>query len=309
MDSHGGSLRFLPIAAAKALFVAAGLFATIAPAVASAEPYAIGSTTVTFVDPSRGGRSIPCDIYYPADSPGSGVPVGGPAGIEYTVVSFGHGYRLATTLYDFVWESLVPKGYVVALPRTAGELFPNHLDFGKDLAFVIAALKQAAADGGSPFFERVAEESALMGHSMGGGASFLAANEYPLVTTVANFSAAETDPSAIQAAAFVAAPALVFSGSNDCVTPPASRQVPMYDALASGCRTYVNITGGSHCRFAEYSFVCGLGEVGRPASIPRSQVFCRDGRTERGEDAPSGVYFYAVEAHPERKTGKLTLLR
>lgn len=386
---------------------------------ASAEPFSVGSTTITFVDPSRGGRSIPCDVYYPADAPGSGVPVGGPAGLAYPVVCFGHGYQITTDKYAFVWESLVPDGCIVALPRTGGELFPSHIEFGRDMAFVIAALAQAGADAGSIFFGRVASESALMGHSMGGGASFLAAKEYASVTAVVNFAAAETDPSAIDAASFVTAPTLVFAGSNDCVTPPPSHQIPMYNTVGSACRAYINITGASHCQFAEYSFLCGLGEAGCPASITRSQqqavamqfvelwfgyhlkgnvqafvafldllssspgvthdiqcsatgiglradgsgpalgrisvspnpfnpsaifafelrresvvrlsiydvtgarvrvlaserlaagtrTFYWDGRTERGEDAPSGVYFYDLQAGAQRVTGKLTLLR
>jgi pimeloyl-ACP methyl ester carboxylesterase len=253
------------------LFLAASAFLAPAPK-ALAQSYAIGNTTVSFVDASRGGRVVATDVYYPADTGGSGVPVGGPAGLEYPVVSFGHGYQLTVDKYDFVWQGLVPGGYIVALPKTGGELFPSHLEFGKDLAFVIEALRQAGEDPASIFFRRVAPEAAVMGHSMGGGASFLAAKENSTITAIANFAAAETDPSAIQAAAVVSAPALVFSGSHDCVTPPPSNQVPMYDALASGCRTYISITGASHCQFAESSFLCSLGEGGCPSpTVSRSQ--------------------------------------
>jgi hypothetical protein len=34
--------------------------------------------------------------------------------------------------------------------------------------------------------------------------------------------------------------------------------------LASPCKTFVSITGGSHCQFAESNFYCELGEVGAP---------------------------------------------
>jgi hypothetical protein len=100
---------------------------------------------------------------------------------------------------------------------------------------------------------------------MGGGASFLAAESDPTVAAIANLAAAETNPSAISAAASITAPALVFSGSNDCVTPPESHQIPMYGALASDCRARVTLVGGSHCQFAEYNFTCSLGEGGCPS--------------------------------------------
>jgi hypothetical protein len=72
---------------------------------------------------------------------------------------------------------------------------------------------------------------------------------------------AETNPSAIQAATGVSVPALIFSGGNDCVTPPATNQIPMYDSLQSACKTYISILGGSHCQMAESNFFCNFGEA------------------------------------------------
>ncbi|MBM3318132.1 MAG: hypothetical protein FJY75_09830, partial [Candidatus Eisenbacteria bacterium] len=66
--------------------------------------------------------------------------------------------------------------------------------------------------------------------------------------------------------------ALLFSGSHDCVTPPADHQIPMYQALAADCRALVSLTGGSHCQFAEQSTICELGEGGcTPPSISRGE--------------------------------------
>ena len=113
----------------------------------------------------------------------------------------------------------------------------------------------------SLFYEHIAEGSAIMGHSMGGGAAFLACENFNDVSAMITFAAAETNPSAIQAAASIQVPALVFSGSNDCVTPPPNHQVPMYNNLASSCKTFISITGGGHCYFADYNFNCAFGEL------------------------------------------------
>ena len=180
--------RARPCRAAFLSFVIVAL--TMAPA--GAQPYAIGSTTISFVDDSRGGRVIATEVYYPADTGGSGVPVGGAPGLLYPVVCFGHGYQLTVDKYDFVWQGLVPEGYIVALPKTGGELFPSHLEFGKDLAFVIDALRISGDDPASLFYHRIAPEAAVMGHSMGGGASFLAAKENPTITAIANTTLAIT---------------------------------------------------------------------------------------------------------------------
>jgi len=107
---------------------------------------------------------------------------------------------------------------------------------------------------------------------MGGGASILAASGHPGITAVANLATANTNPSAIEAAPRVVAPALMFSGSLECVTPPGQHQIPICSALGSPCRARVTLEGASHCQLAEYSFTCGLGEGGSPApTISRQQ--------------------------------------
>jgi hypothetical protein len=56
-------------------------------------------------------------------------------------------------------------------------------------------------------------------------------------------------------------PTLVFAGGNDCVTPIAQHQQPMYNALTVPCRAFVSILGGGHCYFAESNFNCSFGEL------------------------------------------------
>lgn len=51
------------------------------------------------------------------------------------------------------------------------------------------------------------------------------------------FAAAETSPSAITAASHINIPSLIFSSDEDGVTPPATKQGPMYGSLASYCKS------------------------------------------------------------------------
>jgi hypothetical protein len=236
------------------------LIAFAAPSLA----YQIGHTSATFIDASRANREVPTEIYYPADVPGDDVPPATPPPGGFPVVVFGHGYLISWSDYEYLWEALTPSGFLVALPRTGGELFPNHLDFGRDLAFVSRALRAEGSDPSSPLFGLLSGTAAVGGHSMGGGASFLGVSEDTTVQAIFNLAAAETDPSAIAAAGDISVPALVFSGSLDCVTPPATNQTPMYEALSSWCKTHVTIVGASHCQFAESNFFCNLGESGCP---------------------------------------------
>lgn len=219
--------------------------------------FQIGNISTTYYDPERNNRAIPTEVFYPSLQAGTNTPV---APGVFPVVVIGHGFLMVYSAYQYLWQALVPQGYIVALPKTEGSLSPNHLNFGLDLAFLVKHLKSESYNPSSPFYGKVAGNGAMMGHSMGGGASFLGAANNPNVEAVITFAAAETNPSAIAAAPGISAPSLVFAGQNDCVTPPAQHQIPLYNALPTGKKIMITINGGGHCYFADYNFFCSLGE-------------------------------------------------
>lgn len=229
---------------------------------AQGPPYAVGHRTVTYYDPARGNRAVLTEIYYPAASSGDNVPVAEPEDGGFPVIAFGHGYLMTWSAYENVWGALVPQGYLVALPRTEGGLAPSHLNFGLDLAFLVNRFRLETAEPSSPFFGALSQSSAVMGHSMGGGAAVLGAEADTTISALANLAAAETNPSAIAAASGVGCPSLVISGSYDGVAPPGEHQIPIYTALGASCKTFLSLTGGSHCQFAQPNFYCELGEIG-----------------------------------------------
>lgn len=225
--------------------------------------FAVGHTTVTFFDATR-NRDILTEIYYPADVAGDDVAT---AEGTYPSVVFGHGFLMVWSAYANVWEHLVPQGYIMLFPRTEGGILPNHAAFGEDLAFLSTAIEDLGNDASSVLFNHVAPECALMGHSMGGGCAFLAA-EAADVESVIGLAPAETNTSAIAAAAAVTEPTLVLSGTSDGVTPPSEHHIPIYNATAAGCKHLVNIIDGSHCYFANTNFNCDFGEF-NPGDLSR----------------------------------------
>lgn len=228
-----------------------------------AQPFAIGEMQMSFNDASR-NRTIDVDIYYPATTSGSGTPV---ESGQFPVLVFGHGFLIGTGVYDVVWNELVPEGYIMVLPQTESGLIPSHEDFGKDIAFLVDQMQLEGQNGSSPFNGAVAATSAAMGHSMGGGSAFLSVQYSTNINAIATLAAAETNPSAEAAAANISIPSLIISGANDCVTPPADHQQLMHNALISNCKSYVSITGGSHCQFASFSLPCSTGELTCSADI------------------------------------------
>jgi hypothetical protein len=111
-----------------------------------------------------------------------------------------------------------------------------------------------------------------MGHSMGGGASFLAADNNTNIHALIGLAPAETNPSAIAVAPNVQVPSIVFSGSSDGVTPPAQHHIPMYNGVTSTCKSFVSITGGAHCYFANTNFNCDFGESTSSTGISISRT-------------------------------------
>jgi dienelactone hydrolase len=221
-----------------------------------AQSFNIGHTTITYRDSSR-SRNISTEIYYPGISTGQNVAVDSGS---FPVLIFGHGFLMSWNAYQNFWTELVPKGYVMCFPTTEMSISPNHGAFGLDLEFLAAQMQNENLDSTSLFFNSLALETALMGHSMGGGASFLAAENNTTISALVNFAAAETTPSAIAAALNVNVPSLVFSGDDDCVAPTNTNQTLMYDSLSPICKTHIRIINGGHCYFANNNFNCNLGE-------------------------------------------------
>lgn len=237
--------------------------------------FSIGSQTITYNDPGRTGgfgsgggpgRQIQCEVYYPALSNGTNAIL---ASGSFPIVVFGHGFAMAWSAYENIWEHLVPEGYVVIFPRTEGGLFPapSHNDFGLDLALVSQRLLADNNNPSSSFYQKLNGKSAIMGHSMGGGATILAAQNNNNIQTIIGLAPAETNPSAIAAAANVNVPSLVLSGSSDGVTPPDEHHLPIFNALNTNCKSYVSITGGAHCYYANTNFNCDFGEGSASSGI------------------------------------------
>lgn len=218
----------------------------------------------TFIDPDRGDRAILTEIYYPSDSGNGNAEI---AEGEFPLLVFGHGFVMVWSAYENLWTHFVPKGYVMAFPRTESGFSPSHIDFGLDIAFLAEAIQEMSDDPSSVLHGGLNGKTAVMGHSMGGGASVLAASQNNNIHALLPLAPAETTPSAIEAAALVNIPSLIFAGSSDDVTPEEVHQIPIYEALDSDSKSYVSITGGGHCYFANYNFNCFIGELGSSGNI------------------------------------------
>lgn len=223
-----------------------------------AQSYQSGRRTVNFYDASR-FRFISTEIYYPADVAGTDVAVAA-GSTSFPVVVFGHGYLMPVTAYSWLADSLVKAGYIVAMPSTESSITPSHSVFAADLAFLCNRITSANDSAAFFLYQRIVNRSAVGGHSMGGGSSFLAMAGNNSINALFNFCAAEAVPSSTQAAYSVNKPSLVISGSNDCIVA-ASVQQGMYNNIPYPCKAYINITGALHCQFSSNNSACTFGQA------------------------------------------------
>ncbi len=180
----------------------------------------------------------------------------------FPLIVFGHGFLMPYSAYMNFVDTLVTKGYILCYPTTESGTLPSHSDFALDLKFLNIEIKtRALSDAGFFLYQKLSGTSSIMGHSMGGGAAFLATKDNWNLTTLVTFAAAETSVSAIAAASDIGIPTLLFIGENDGVTPPANHQIPMFNNLPAGCKGQITIKGGGHCYFADYNLACSTGEL------------------------------------------------
>ncbi len=202
--------------------------------------WGIAQINRVYIDPSRDNRQISSVIYYPVAEKGAWHPR-----TAFPLIVFGHGWILPVSTYSAIRQEFVSAGWIMAFPTTEGSLFPNHLDFALDLAFVVQSVLQENDQPGSELNGIVAPFSVLMGHSMGGGASVLAATN-TVASALVTLAAANTDPSAIAAATQVSLPSLTLAGGSDTITPPAQHQVPIFQNMGSSYKSYVSFSGVGH---------------------------------------------------------------
>lgn len=222
----------------------------------------VATTTLVFDDAQYGAGGLPVHVYYPAYVDGADVDV---SMGSFPVLVFGHGYQQSYGDYAYVWEALVPRGYLAVFPdKLSGDASIDIDAYADDLAFLLEKMQQLGADAGSRFHGHVAPTSALMGHSTGGGADFLAASlaasegTQGADTVVALAPLGELTGTPVsgtapaEGAASLSVPALILDGGEDCVTPPAENSEPIYDAIPAGVRKVrVTILQGDHCGFGD----------------------------------------------------------
>ena len=269
-----------PILFLTALLVATPCFAD------DSQPgaFPVSQRTVTVARPN--GSSFSAQIRYPAQTSAANAAFA-PGAAPAPAVSFGHGFLSAVDLYDSTMDHLASHGFIVIATTSEGSLLPNHANFALDIRHCLTWLEQQDALASSWLAGAVDEARfAVAGHSMGGGASALAAAADPRIRCMATLAAAETNPSSSAAAASIQVPSRFIVGSQDSIVPPANTQ-PQY-ANCDAPRQFTTIVGGSHCGFIDSAIIaCDSGSITRAEQLAKTRALLLEflGTHLRGDGA------------------------
>lgn len=272
------------------------LITTCLSVISQAQTFAVGHMSINFKDASRTstgysisggiamtgtGRTIGTEVYYPATTAGNNVTV---ASGQFPVVVFGHGFAMTWDSYDNIYNRLASLGYIVLLPRTESGIFPtpNHADFAADLKLLatqgLLLNTTSTPTALATFNGKVLQKSAIGGHSMGGGCSFIAAQNNTTVTCLFNLAAATSNTagiSSIAGASLVTVPALVISGEKDNVAD-STVQNSHYNPTTSAIKFHSIIKDVTHCDFGNgQSTTCTIGQAACSTPSCNATLFSR----------------------------------
>ena len=143
-------------------------FMFIIPFPTGGQPYYAGHTSLSLIDQQRDNRNVPAEVWYPAEKAGDNVPVAGPAGTDFPVLCFAHGYMMPWDSYTYLCDALVSKGFILVFPSSGEELFPSHADLARDISFLLEKMTEYGHDENTIFCGKISRMNCAMGHSMGG---------------------------------------------------------------------------------------------------------------------------------------------
>jgi dienelactone hydrolase len=168
------------------------------------------------------------------------------SGRRLPVVAIGHGWLQSAERYADTMRYLASWGIIVVAPNTHRSLFSSQQGLALDLSRALRLVAQGNLGEGRVRGDL--RRMGVLGHSLGGGAAILAAAKDDQIRAVVTVTAAETKPSAIEAAGRVEVPSLHLIGSKDDM------------AESDGARIARSCTGPAQLRMVKGSGHLGLAE-------------------------------------------------
>jgi dienelactone hydrolase len=218
---------------------------------------AVGVTTAEAVDESRGNRTVPVEIWYPARRAARDAE---PLRRRHPLVLIVHGLCGSRLYYDYLATHLASHGFVVAAPdlpgvtRAACDAGPPVLDIAAlalDLSFVARELHDATGPLGTWARGVRGAATGIVGNSLGGIVVVEAVKRDPSFTVIVGLAPAVSATSAPPLAALTPPRAwMVMGATGDDLVSFTEWTEPFFEGLPAPA-FLVRFTGGSHTGFSD----------------------------------------------------------
>ena len=219
-------------------------------------------------------------VYYPVDTPS---PIGG--------VAIAPGWTEVQSHIEWWGPRLASHGYAVLTLDTNDRMRDQPEERAEALIAAVRILKAENDRVGSPLEGRIdTGKMAIMGHSMGGGGTLIAANNYPdEIQAAIPFTPWQPDGDFNR----ITVPTLVMAGSADRIAGVEEQAWPHFQSIPeSTIKVYLEIEGGDHY-IADTTRGEDLATIGR-YGIAWLKLYL-DG------DERYRSFIYGEEAEPDRE--------
>ena len=191
-------------------------------------PYMVDSqANVSFALPTT---TLDGYLYWPTGFSGPAIPV-----------IAGHGFARSADQMVGWGQHLASWGFVVVIPTFESRFLPNHENNGMRMVELLDWIRANPPTGVSVDMT----ESAVIGHSAGGLATFLAAANAP-VTAAVGLDPVDNNALGTTAAPMIMAPTLVL-GAEAAQCNANGSGATLYGALMSPGSWYIRVVGSTHC--------------------------------------------------------------
>ena len=218
---------------------------------------AVGVMTADAVDASRGNRTLPTEIWYPARRTGRDVE---PLARRYPLVLIAHGLCGSRLYYDYLATHLASHGFVIAAPDftgvtraacDAGHVTATIGDLPLDLSFIRRELHDATGPLGTWARHVRGSPTGLVGNSLGGIAVVDAARMDASFTVIVGLAPAVNADAAPALVDLVPRRAwMIMGATGDDVVSFTGWTQPFFEGLPTPA-FLVRFTGGSHTGFSD----------------------------------------------------------
>eukprot|EP01083_Nonionella_stella_P205723 748890_1 len=219
--------------------------------------YNISHFKPTIYNPHRPEHKIPLRIYYPQTEETNTE--------TFPILVFGHCLLggMFPAEYTYIWQQLVPQGYIVAFPMSVDFLL--EIPFAIDIRYSLDWIMDNCTDTSSNLCPNalsrvIGTKSAVSGHSMGGGSAIMCISDMKLGQRFTHEFDSMIDLSgcggqeSYTAAKDIKKPVMFVDGNIDCMCPPHEYADVYYDNVPNDngqCKYESLITNATHCNFAD----------------------------------------------------------